>query len=423
MNARTSRGLARGTALLLLALGASSCSVTIPSGVFGCASSADCPEGFVCKADRLCWDGAEASDASAGEDSGARSDAAGGDADVRADASPGADRPVASDVDPTADATPGSDLVLGSDAQPEDGDAQPEDGDAGPEDGDAGPADVFIPDFGPNCSPLAGQLCTDNGTCGGRYDCDGVCMGGTAAPACGCGPASCSVGQWQCPDPANYGASCSDATRCGGAIDCAGACVGGNPLPSCPCGPPTCEPSGQWSACPGPSNYDAPCETPTICGGRINCGGDCAGGSPMPACPECGSPTCNGCVGGMCSASSACSPEGRCVCTVNNCNCGGGGGVSGCSYCLSGSVGSCTMDAYSCGSFTPQLSCDYGCVDGPNNVCECAPGTGGYCPAGFCNCSCGRIPRDGTLRCDGTCVPDLSCTLECATVCCGQFLC
>lgn len=91
--------------LSLVALGLSACAPPLEEGRYGCAEDDGCPEGWVCRADRLCWSTPESS-ADGGADGGGRDagprDAGSEDARVPFDASPDAGEecvPQRSDVD------------------------------------------------------------------------------------------------------------------------------------------------------------------------------------------------------------------------------------------------------------------------------------------------------------------------------------
>lgn len=380
---------------LLLGLGAwlLSCSPELRVGHYACEANVDCPSGWYCWNNQRCYDQPEA----VVTPDGGPSDVGQRDADPNDRGTPGRDAE-ASDRDPLADAEPETDAT--TDAG-EGGDAEPEDG-----------GDAEVPDLG-SCDPLVGQACDRVGYCGASYTCEGVCGGGTPAPACPCGEASCQAGVWStCPGPSNFGQDCSTPNQCHGAITCDGTCQGGAPLPSCPCGSPTCEANG-WVCPTTPPNLNQACETPTQCGGRVACDGTCQGGSPPPAC-QCGTPTCGGCVGGTCGANSAC-VGGTCQCVVDNCQ-GCAPGTS-CSICgATGNLESCANDAYGCGQATTTQVCNFGCDPAPL-ACSCAPDQGDFCEAGFCSCNCGSFPRPGTVNCAGGCTGTLTCVLVCRAEC------
>lgn len=450
------------------------CSVHIPEGVFSCQSDQDCPTDWRCRSDHLCYQSAEA-DATVGVDARAGDDAAAGrDAAEGSDALEGTDGAAedalalpdaeladaaALDADPTQDALAGQDALPGPDAI------------GGP---DAGPGmdaldpDTGVEDTGGMCVPEMGQPCMLPGACGARINCSGVCSGGHTAPPCSCGGASCQAdGSWSCPDPPNFGQLCSDATSCGGAVDCAGACVGGQRRPMCQCASTlVCQPNGQWSACSDPPNLGARCDTPTQCGGAISCDGTCGGGADRPNCPcstpvcqpngqwspcvtpmgygqpcdtsmtcggtfdcnltcvggappepcqVCGTPTCNGCVGGTCGANSTCT-GGLCLCDAppqDQCSCGiAGVSCAGCDASGNEIIG-CTVDEYNCGVITSRTSCPFGCLGA---MCQCSPLTGTTCSSGICRCNCGSFPHEGVVECDGSCLLQ-TCSQLCIDAC------
>lgn len=379
---------------LLLAVGAwlVACNPELRVGHYACEANVDCPSGWYCWANQRCYDQPEAlvTPDSGPSDTGPR------DVDPNDRGTSGRDAEP-SDRDPLADAEPQNDATdggAGSDAEPDDG------------------GDAEVPDLG-SCDPLLGQACDRTAYCGSSYDCNGVCSGGTPAPSCPCGEASCQGGVWSsCPGPTNFGQDCSTATQCHGAIACDGTCQGGAPLPSCPCGSAVCEANG-WVCPTAPPNLNQSCDTPTQCGGRIACDGTCQGGNPLPLC-QCGTPTCGGCVGGTCGANSAC-VAGVCQCVIDNCQgCAPG---NTCSICgATGNLESCAVDAYDCGLATTTQACSFGCTPSPL-ACNCSPDQGDYCEVGTCVCNCGDFPRPGTVNCAGGCTASATCVITCRLEC------
>lgn len=440
----------RALTLILFGLLAGSCSVDVKNGVFACTTDADCPSGLVCRADGRCWDSPDPT--------APLLDAALGDGPIAAD------RPRVDGAPDLRDAT--SDDALA----PEDQDARSPGEDADTTDSgtdlDATPVDLGIdagacvPTAGDRCdrtdycgstvdcdgacgggtrapacscgAPTCGRdgawACPDPATlgdacstaaiCGGRIACDGTCSDGTAAPACPCGAALCVGGQWSsCPGPADYGQACGTTARCGGTIACDGTCNGGSAAPTCPCGPATCQNGTTWSACPAPADFGTACNLATRCGARVDCSGACSGGTALPSCPQCGTPSCDGtCSQGQCGASSTCSPTtGLCQCAVDECACSAPN--SSCTLCQNGQIGGCVDDAYGCGDFTATDLCEFGCGTGPA-MCACAPDTGQQCFDNSCACSCGDVSRPGTRLCDGRCLPSGStCVALCRAFC------
>lgn len=463
-------------ALSVFALGG--CSVQIPEGVFACQSDQDCPAEWRCRSDHRCYKtGAGEADATVGQDAMGNRDATGGeDALLSTDATGSPDGTADQDAIVPSDAGFADALDLPDAGPGMDALSRPDVGfgmDAlgGP---DAGPGmDALDPDTGAEdtggmCVPEVGQPCLLAGACGAHINCAGVCSGGTTAPSCSCGPASCQVdGTWSCPDPANFGQSCSDSTTCGGAIDCSGACVGGQhrPMcqcpsaltcqangqwsacsdppnvgarcdtqtqcggaigcggtceggdvrPNCPCSTPVCQPSGQWSGCMTPMGYGQTCDTAQLCGGTFDCNLNCVGGTPPTPCQVCGTPTCDGCVGGICGSNSTCT-GGLCLCDAppqDQCSCGTAGvSCAGCDASGTEIIG-CTVDEYNCGVVTSRTACPFGCV---NAMCECSPLMGTTCGSGLCRCNCGTFPHSGAVDCDGSCILD-SCTQICIDNC------
>ncbi len=110
------------SAILSLALAA--CAAEIPEGHFACASAADCPEGWACWSDGLCYSTEELTTTDGGaSDANIPRDASISDAGVR-DAQPAGDAGrldanldagVATDASPGADATPPADASVNPD--------------------------------------------------------------------------------------------------------------------------------------------------------------------------------------------------------------------------------------------------------------------------------------------------------------------
>jgi len=450
--------------ILLVALGAvSGCSVDIPSGVFSCQTDSDCPSGWTCRSDSYCW--STPSEIGADATITPQPDASRDDATV---VGPNDDATV---VGPNDDATvvgPNDDATVG----PNDDAAvvgPNDDATVGPnDDATVGPDDTGVD--GGACEPNAGQSCVLADRCGTTFDCAGQCSGGTATPMCGCGAATCTMGAWHCPDPASFGSACAQADRCGGridcdgtcsggtaaptcacgaatcgangqwsacpgaanagqrcmgpggvcgaVIDCSGACTGGTAAPMCPCGAATCQANGSWSSCPVPQGYDTACSTNQVCGGRVNCDGRCAGGTPPAACPECGTPSCGGCTGAPnCGSSSMCGLDGVCQCNPGSCACPAGAGFT-CTLCIGNQVGTCVADPNGCGLFIGTMGCNFGCDPQTPEVCACAPDQGDACVISTCSCNCGDFDREGTVQCNGSCGgPSVGCINICRREC------
>jgi hypothetical protein len=283
---------------------------------------------------------------------------------------------------------------------------------------DAIPADAQPHDA--SCSTMSGRPCTQSGLCGATYDCSGVCQGGTAAPSCPCGPASCQGNTWICTGTCctpNTGMSCVRAGYCGSVYDCTGTCTGGTPQPGCNCSTPQCLANGTWSACSDPSTFGQRCDDSVHCAGAISCNGTCQGGNIAPAC-SCAAPVCH--QGGALDGRWTCADPANLgsVCqTANICGgridcagaCSGGNALPTC-HCnalacqADGTWSACSDPANygaSCNSMTAcggTIDCSGGCSGGnPYPTCQCGMSTCGGCVGGTCgaNSQC----TSGTCQC------------------------
>ncbi|MCC6215853.1 MAG: hypothetical protein IT376_13395 [Polyangiaceae bacterium] len=343
------------------------CAVEPPEGVLVCATAAECPGGWACRADSRCWKtrGAVDAGADAPATDGASSDS--GD-DARSDSGHDA---------PPADAPP-------ADAPPADAEDAGDAGDAG---GDS------AADAGGGCSPAqcddlvgctndacgAGGACVhvpDDGQCvafpGGHCDQVNGCQYPTCTPSsCVAGPcevaacvgdtcqrtSACSPGQ-QCCAGGCVAAGCDDANPCTADACGASGCVS-TPTPGIPCAddgnPCTADACGAGGQCEHPPVADA-----TPCGGTDRCSaGSCVA---MNTAEHCGSWNIRCAAGRSCMPVPDAPAYYTCTCLgFADCQPNGFGGSATCytdssigkTYCLCqcGAVGTCTgqcADGYLC---------------------------------------------------------------------------
>lgn len=163
------------------------------------------------------------------------------------------------------------------------------------------------------------------------------------------------------------------------------------------------------------ANAGTSCPRMDYCDAVYDCDGICGGGRPLPTC-QCGTPTCGGCAGGTCGDNSTCQ-DGVCVCTPSNsaCACDGRTDVE-CQYCAAdGNLHVCSTDSHACGVIVRSLfQCfSFGC-DPVDDLCWCSIAEGDRCDiTDGCDCGLELCLLPATIGCDGSCVPDVECSLVC----------
>lgn len=428
------RGLHSGWLCVVLLWG---CDVALPQGAFRCAVNADCPAGWSCRGDRLCYEGSDS--ISGAESPDAATDA--GDGAMRDDGSRGDLPGDAGGDEPTGD----SDAAMSGEAG-DAGHADLDDASAPPAADGGGtpeppppPSEPFVD--GP-CSPNGAKACRGHasfdklvcqsgrwqiiGVCDGDFRCNskpgpslGSCQPIAALcldknpgdPVCdglerkrcdadllGYEPNACPANS-HCASDVQAGVQC--ACDSGYADDGAGGCTNVDDCGNHTCAPGTCVDGVHAYTCDCPSGF-------------ASAGMTCANVNDCPSVDPCTPGSCVDAVNAFsCSCPSGYTSAGTSCTNVNDCP-----SVDPCG------PGSCVdqVNAYTCSCPSGYTNTGTGCVnanDCPgNNPCSpgtCVDGLNDYscsCPSGFAPAghSCQNVddcPRNN--ECDpGVCIDQVN---------------
>ena len=351
-------------ACVALAVACAGCAVQVPEARFTCATSADCPSGFVCRADSLCY---RTPDVDGGVKTptctpilpcaAAQSDKQCCEANGLACGvyAIGCGRTI--DCDTALGGCSGADTCGGGGVPNQCGcktrtasqacrlqSAPPEDDDANDGRADCG----YVGDF-----------------CGGVYDCGTCAVGECVDNHCECTRAVCAPGQCgELPD------------GCGGTLHCGGCsadevCGGGGPNR---CGEGQCMPTFSADDCDAQRRCD---KVPDGCGGVVDCG-PCRGAHDTCVTSPGSGGVCQACVPRACGSSSGV------VCGKLDDGCGEVIECGGCAVGQSCEGGQCVCPScedlgYACGTFVcgqrtvvcgSACAANEACVD---HACACAP--------------------------------------------------